>query len=283
MTDPGAAPAKPLWKRILRGAAIYAGIPLGLIVLIVVLLEDSFIYYPSRYPDGDWTTKPGIEDVEIVAADGVKLHGWFARAPGSARWTILFFHGNAGNLTHRRSFIAQLRRLPADVLVIDYRGYGKSEGSPSEAGLYADARGAYDYLTRTRGVPADRIVIFGKSLGGAPAIELATKVPCGGLIVQSSFTSVPEMSKRVIPVIPVGWALRHRYDNLAKVGSIAAPKLFIHSPDDEVVPYEMGRRLFEAAAGPKEFYEASGGHNELIDVEGERYDRRLRKFLGLDP
>lgn len=281
MADEPSTPRRPRWKRILRAVGIYAGIPLGLFVLILVILEDSFIYFPTRPPNGNWTLEPWMEDVELATSDGVRLHGWFCRADSKAEWTILFFHGNAGNLTDRRGLVSQYRQLPADVLIIDYRGYGKSEGSPSEEGLYADARAAYDYLTTSRGVPAERIVIFGNSLGCAPAIELAVQVPCGRVVIQSAFTNVPEMSKRVIPVIPIGWALRHRYDNLAKVRSIAAPKLHIHSPDDEVIPFEMGRRVFEAAAEPKTFYEASGGHNELVYAEGSEYDRRLREFLGI--
>ena len=165
-------------------------------------------------------------------------------------------------------------------MIIDYRGYGKSEGTPSEDGLYADARAAYDWLIQ-RGVAPERIVLYGESLGAAVAIELAVRVPVGKLIVQGAFTNIKEMSGRVIPLIPVHWMMRHNYDNLAKVSRIAVPKLHIHGTEDEVIPFDQGRRLFEAAAEPKEFYEVSGaGHNDLVGGEGSRFDDRIKAFLG---
>ena len=276
-------PKRPWWKRVLRGVVVYAVTPLVLFLLLMLIFEDSLIYHPSRPPEGDWTLEPWIEDVTLTASDGTRLHGWFCKGE-EAKWTILFCHGNAGNLTHRRDFMKQLVALPADVLIIDWRGYGKSEGSPSEAGLYLDVRAAYDYLTQTRGVPAEQIVIYGVSLGAAPAIELATQVPCGRMIIQSAFCSIPEMSKQVIPLIPVGWMVRTKYDNLSKAPKLTMPTLHIHSVDDEVIPFDQGRRVFEAAPDPKTFYEVpKGGHNNLIWSEGRRFDEHLRAFLDLVP
>jgi fermentation-respiration switch protein FrsA (DUF1100 family) len=265
---------------------LYVALPLALLYAFVLLFEDFFIYFPARYPEGYWDVKATpfpLEDVTFLTADGVKIHGWYARGKG-ATWTLLVFHGNAGNVTHRWDLILRLTRLPADVLIFDYRGYGKSEGTPSEAGLYADARAAYEFLTRERGVAPERLVLYGKSLGAAPAIELATQAPCARLVIQSAFTGIPDMAAASFPLLPFRWMVRHRYDNLSKVPLLKMPKLHIHSRDDEIVPFEQGRRLFEAAAEPKEFYEVAGaGHNELIPMESERWEERLRRFLELPP
>jgi len=166
------------------------------------------------------------------------------------------------------------------VLLLDYRGYGKSEGTPSEPGLYRDARAAYDWLlTRTT---ADRIVLFGKSLGGGPACELASTVPVGGLIVQSAFTKAPDMAPRVMPLLFFArWLMHTKYDNLAKVAAIRCPKLFIHSRSDEIVPFDMAEKLYAAAAEPKEcaWFDGGAGHNDLWIVHAKAYYERLARFL----
>jgi hypothetical protein len=174
--------------------------------------------------------------------------------------------------------IRQLRESPANVLAIDYRGYGKSEGKPSEDGLYRDARAAYDWLKAK--TPAARIVAFGKSLGGGPACELAATVPLDGLILQSTFTSAPDMAGRVMPLFPARWFMRTKYDNLSKVRKAACPKLFVHSRADEIIPFAMGERLFAEAAEPKEaaWYDKAD-HNGLIDRFGMDYYRRIAAFL----
>ena len=245
-------------------------------------LENRMIYFPERYPGGLYAEGPrllpGLADCELTADDGVKLHAWFLDSEATER-TILFFHGNAGNLSHRVDLLAAMLALPARVLILDYRGYGKSEGSPSESGLYADARAAWAFLTEQRGIAPEKIVIFGKSLGGAPACELATEVTPAGLIMQSSFTSVPAMAKLVFPLIP-RFMLTTQMDSMSKVPRITCPKLFIHSQRDEVVPYRLGRKLFEAACEPKDFYEVVGaGHNETLRVGGRPYLERMREFL----
>ena len=195
------------------------------------------------------------------------------------RATLLYLHGNGGNISHRYEFINELVQLPVNVLIIDYRGYGKSEGRPSEAGLYMDARAAWDYLTKERAVPASRIVIFGKSLGGAVAVELATKVEACGLVVQSSFTSVADMAGEVLPFVP-RFLIRTKMDSLSKIASVSSPKLFIHSQADEIVPYRLGRRLFDAARPPKQFYEVKGApHNLTNTIGGAPYYEALRTFI----
>ena len=240
---------------------------------MIMFFENSFIYMPEK---GGVGPTPG-EDVHFTAADGVRLHGWYAAHP-DAQVSVLWFHGNAGNIEHRRGLLRQLRALPANVLLIDYRGYGKSEGSPGEEGLYLDARAAYDWLCGK--TSPDRIVIFGKSLGGAPACELASQVKAGGLVSESSFTSAGDMASRIMPFFPARYFLRHKFDNLAKVGKIGCPKLFIHSQADEMIPFEMAERLFEAAAEPKEHaWFDRAGHNDLPDAHEKEYFARFKAFL----
>ncbi len=289
-----------LWKGSALGwrtVRLLLGVTLGLLVC-VWMFEEKLIYFPSRYPEGRWDVSgltaregevvPKIEDCHFTASDGVKLHGWFASPqrktnagfePVRAEAVLLWFHGNAGNITNRFEMIRMLMQLPAHVFIIDYRGYGKSEGKPSEQGLYLDAQAAWDYLTRERGVGRERIIIFGKSLGGAPAIDLASKVEPAGLIVQSSFTSIEDMAASIFPIFP-NFILRTKMDSQGKIALVRCPKLFIHSPLDEVVPYKLGRKLFEAAPEPKHFYEVQGAlHNETYIVGGKPYLEALREFV----
>lgn len=290
---------KILWTNksfALRLTRIALMLVIGLLIM-VMFFEDKFIYYPAKYPEGDWQIEafaregeivPEIEDSYFQASDGVKLHGWFCspqrkvhgafeRAPSVM--TLLWFHGNAGNISHRYDMLRALIKLPAQIFIIDYRGYGKSEGAPSEEGLYLDARAAWDYLTVERGIAPRRIIIFGKSLGGAAAIDLAGKVEAAGLIVQSSFTSAADMASQIMPFIPRA-LIKTKMDSISKIASIRCAKLFIHSPVDEVVPYELGRRLFEAAPEPKQFYEVKGAnHNDTWIVGGKDYFEALRAFV----
>jgi fermentation-respiration switch protein FrsA (DUF1100 family) len=274
---------RPAWLAARIALLLAAGL-----VAFVMLFEDRFIYFPTKYPEGAWDMSAAsvkIEDVWFRAEDGVRLHGWYCtprrETDGQAlrRMTLLWFHGNAGNVTYRLGVIERLVELPADVFIIDYRGYGRSEGSPSEAGLYADARGAWDYLTVERQIPPADIVVFGDSLGGAVAIELATRVEPAGLIVQSGFTSIRDMAAEVMPFVP-GFLLRTKMDSLNKVAGVRAPKLFIHSPADELVPYRFGRQLYDAAPAPKQFYEVKGArHNETDLVGGRAYFEAIANFV----
>ncbi len=265
---------------------------------VLMLLENSFIYFPTRYPDGVWAPNkaylqgrqfPKTEDCWMQSSDGVRIHGWYCVphvAIGAdeaeevpADTVILWFHGNAGNLSYRYDLIVMLMTLPAKVLIIDYRGYGRSGGRPSEEGLYRDARAAWDYLLTERGWRPDQIVIFGKSLGGAPAVDLASQVQAAGLIVQSSFTSIPDMAAATMPFVP-RFLVRTKMNSIDKIGAVHYPKLFVHGPKDEVVPYRLGRRLFDAAPEPKRFHDVpNAGHNETYIVGGEDYIEAFRKFL----
>jgi fermentation-respiration switch protein FrsA (DUF1100 family) len=256
----------------------------------LMFMESRLIYFPAALPAG-WTAAGSgllpegvaVEECRFEAGDGVRLHGLLCRPAGVPEdpegKVLLWFHGNAGNLADRLDMAAALCRMPVTVFLIDYRGYGLSRGRPSEKGLYRDAQAAWDHLIAERKVAPGRIVLFGKSLGGAVAVDLAARVRPAGLIVQSAFTSVPDMAAIAMPFVP-RFLVRTKMDSLKKIRDIRCPVLFIHSPADEVVPYAMGRRLFEAAPGPKAFYEVPGaGHNETWMAGGEAYLRRLKEFI----
>ncbi len=261
-------------------------------VLLMLFFEKSLIFFPTTYPDGEWDVEvvageSGVilEDCFYSSEDGVKLHSWWCRPeePDPEGPVLLLFHGNAGNLSHRADLMLELAsRVGAEVVVAGYRGYGRSEGKPSEKGLYADARAAWRFVTVDRGVDPDRVVVFGKSLGGAVAINLATEIDLGGLIVESSFTSIPDMAARHYPFVPK-FLIRTRMDSLAKISGIRCPLLVIHSRADEVAPFEYGGKLFDAAPQPKKFHEVQGaGHNETWLVGGRTYFDAIRSFVHSD-
>jgi len=280
-------PRRSVWIRL----GISAVVLWVTIMATMVLFEESMIFFPDPYPSGEWNVDIAaggsgatIEDCFFESSDGVRLHGWWCRPNpehcGSTAGTVLlWFHGNAGNLAQRVDQMLALARLPAQVFIIDYRGYGRSEGQPREHGLYMDGRAAWKYLTAERGVDPADIVIHGVSLGGAVAVDLATEVDAAGLIVQSSFTSVPDMAVHHYRIVP-RWLIRTRMNSLAKIAGVDAPILVIHSPSDEVVPFAHGQRLFEAARGDKRFVEIQGAsHNETSLVGGADYFGSIREFL----
>ena len=257
------------------------------ILLLLVLLggtllffEKRLIYFPMRAFDA---TPQGLglkhEDVTLRAEDGVRLHAWYLPVEGS-RLTLLVCHGNAGNISHRldRALLLQ-SRLRVESLLFDYRGYGRSEGSPDEDGTYRDARAAYRWLV-ARGVGPERIVIFGESLGSAVAMQLALEVEARALVLESPFASVPEMARAVYPFLPLWPFVKTRYDNVGKASRLKMPLLVLHGDRDEVVPFAQGRRVFEAAPEPKRFFAIPGAsHNDTYYVGGEAYWRALGEFL----
>lgn len=246
-------------------------------------IGDRLVYFPSRVLDGGTPAALGLdyEDVTLTAGDGVRLHAWWVPAP-AARRAVLLLHGNAGNISHRLDKLAVLAGLDASVLLLDYRGYGRSEGAPDEAGLYRDAEAAYQWL-RGRGLPAESIVAYGESLGGPVAADLAARQPLGGLVLESAPASILGVAQHHYPVIPVGWFLSARFDALSRLSQVRAPLLILHSPSDEIVPFAMGEALYAAAAGRKRLVRLAGGHNDAFIVAAEVYQAALRDFLWAAP
>ncbi|MCC5886636.1 MAG: alpha/beta hydrolase [Gammaproteobacteria bacterium] len=224
------------------------------------------------------------EDVHFAAEDGIRLHGWFVPVPEAGR-TLLFMHGNAGNISHRLESLRIFHRLGLNVFIFDYRGYGQSEGRPSEPGLHADALAALRYLEAERGVPPAEVVAFGRSLGGAVAACLAAREPLAGLILESTFISVPELAAELYPWLPVRLLARLQYDALGCLEEAAGqreqgrrtPVLVVHSPDDDIVPFRHGQVL--AAAARSELLELRGDHNRGFLLSGDVYTRGLAAFL----
>ncbi len=221
----------------------------------------------------------GHEEVRIISADGTEIHGWFF--PQQGQGTFIFFHGNAGNVSYYLDLIPPLQTgLGLSILLFDYRGYGMSEGSPNERGVYLDAAAAVDWVKRR--TESNRIVYYGLSLGAAIAIEMALKDPPAALIVEAAFTSISEMAVLSSPVVGFlarPW-LRGRFDNMSKVSSLEVPTLFVHGDDDQVVPFEHSLQLYRAAARGREFYGVPGaGHTQSMFVGEERYLGRLRNFI----
>jgi fermentation-respiration switch protein FrsA (DUF1100 family) len=241
--------------------------------------ERGIVFFPDPYLIGtpaDFGLE--YEEVWFTAEDGVKLHGWWVPKPGAPVW--LWFHGNAGNISHRLENIKLLvEEVGVQVFIFDYREYGKSEGGICREGTFKDAAAAYRYLTGTRGISGPDIILFGRSLGTALATDLALKGPCRALILESPFTNSKEMAKRLAPFL-FDWRPKVPYDNLGRIGYVQVPVLIIHGTHDEIIPVDMARRVFAAAAEPKELYLISGSHhNDTYLVGGREYIERLRAFI----
>jgi fermentation-respiration switch protein FrsA (DUF1100 family) len=264
------------------------GIAAGLVVAVLVIrvLENRFIYLPPRYPEG--FADPAsyglrLEEVWLTTEDGLRLNAWFLPAPESPN-VLLVFHGNADNIGFGLERFRVLARLGVNVMALDYRGYGRSEGTPDEAGIYLDAEAAYRYLTEVRGFQPKHVVLYGHSLGGAVAIQLASRHECGGLIVESSFARGREMARRVFRIPLLGYVLRSRFDSLAKIKQVRCPILIVHGTRDEVVPFSMGQRLYQAAPEPKMFFPIEGaGHSDVFLMGGEKYLECLKALVGTLP
>ena len=221
-----------------------------------------------------------MEDVWLTTDDNVRINGFYLSHPCSPK-VLLWFHGNAENIGYTLARMKVLSQIGVNIFAVDYRGYGKSEGKPDEAGVYRDAEAAYDYLAKQRHIRAEDIFIYGNSLGGAVALDLAARRPCGGVIVQSSFTNARAMARRVFRIPLLEYVPKTRFDSLQKIRDVHASILIAHGTRDEVVPFEMGRRLFAAASEPKRFCAVEGaGHNDVIEVGGDAYLQQLNTFVG---
>jgi fermentation-respiration switch protein FrsA (DUF1100 family) len=264
---------------VLERSLLLASIPAICAIAGCMNPFERFIFFPDSHMVG---TPAGVglrhEEIEFEAADGVKLHGWFV--PGERPETLLWFHGNAGNISHRLDNLRLLHDLVgANVFLFDYRQYGRSEGTATESGLYADARGALAHLRVRADVDRDRLVYFGRSLGSAVAVDLAVTDPPQGLILETPFFSLREMAQTILPG-SIGRLVPQAFDNGGKIDRVRVPLLFIHGDRDDIVPYEQGRRLFESAAKPKAFYTIRGAtHNDTYVVGGVTYFRRIREFI----
>lgn len=275
----GEKPRRARWGVALRRLVIIALSTYIGVCMLVAFLQSKLIYFPSRTIDGT-PADIGLhfENLTLTTADGVRINAWYVPHP-EARAEILFFHGNAGNNGDRLPELKVLNSMGFGVMIVDYRGYGASEGHPSEDGTYLDAVAAWEYLVSQRGIPPQRIVILGESLGGGVAVELAWRQTPGALVVQSSFTRLADVGAVHYPLLPVRLILQHRYDSVDKVGRIACPKLFIHSSEDTLIPLRIGKALFDAAAEPKKFMQTKGEHNSGGFMYDDETERRFRRFV----
>jgi fermentation-respiration switch protein FrsA (DUF1100 family) len=256
----------------------------GLLIIVVTLrvIENQLIYFPPRYPEGfpsEQTYVREVEEVWLLTEDGVRISAFYRSNPASKQ-VLLWFHGNAENIGYALEHLRALAKIGVSILAVDYRGYGRSEGKPDETGMYRDADAAYVYLEHQRHFRAQDIIIYGHSLGGAVAIDLASRRPCGGIIVQSSFTNVRAMARRMFLIPLIEYAAKARFDSIQKIRDVHAPILIVHGTRDDVVPFAMGQQLFQSALEPKRFYPIEGaGHNDLMEVGGEHYLACLRRFV----
>ena len=248
------------------------------VLLVMLLLENTLLYPAPRYPLGDWEAADLVhENVWFTSLDGTKLHGWYVEHP-QPRAVVLYAHGNGENVAYLTPFLKLLRDdLRLSVFAFDYRGYGRSEGSPNEKGILEDGTAAHLWLAERAGKRPDEIVLMGRSLGGAVAVDLAARNGARGLVVQNTFTSLPDAAARIYPWAPVHWLMKNRYDSVSKIGLYQGPLLASHGTSDTLVPYELGRKLFDAAPGPKEFFTIDNGdHNQ---AEAREYYEVLDRWL----
>ena len=268
-------------KKILRWPIFVAkilAIAYLMILVLLMFLEESMIFFPSKYPQGIW--KPGglpFEDAEFQAADGTKLHGWYVPHEHSTA-TVLFLHGNAGNITDRVDSLERLHEVVgASVLIFDYRGYGRSAGKPSEKGIMADARAARAWLAKKENIPEREIVMMGESLGGGVAVDLAAADGARALVLISTFNRLPDVAAYHYPYFPVRLLMRTKFDSESKIPNYRGPLLQFHGRDDTIVPFRFGKKLFDAANEPKELVVSERhDHNDYVPTS---FYEKLKKFL----
>lgn len=257
---------------------------LGYLVIVAVVYfnQHRLLYLPDQFGREPSATPADIglsySEVRLTAADGVEVHGWYLPA-AAERGVVAFFHGNAGNIGHRLDTLRLLNDLGLATLIIDYRGYGRSQGRPSEAGTYRDADAAWHHLTEERDFDPSRIVVFGRSLGAAIAARLAARHTPGALVLESPFTSVPELGAEIYPYLPVRWISRYRYATADYAARAGCPLLVIHSTDDDIVPIAHGHAVYQRAPGPKRFLELTGGHNAGFVESNRIYREGWAAFL----
>ncbi|MBU0718760.1 MAG: alpha/beta hydrolase [Planctomycetes bacterium] len=263
-----------IYRLVVTASATYVAV-----CILVAIFQTHLIYFPSR----DVHTTPAdigmdFEDVTLRTSDGLSIAAWYVPR-SEAKATVLYCHGNAGNIADLLVTIQQLHQLGYNVLVFDYHGFGQSEGRPSERGTYLDAEAAWAYLVETRAEPPARIVVFGHSLGGAVAIELAARHEPAALVAESTFTSLADVAATHHPLLPVRVMLVHRYESIAKIARVKCPKLFLHGGSDWLIPIAQGRTLYDTASSPKEFIETPGGHNTSGFTYSPEYSEKVAGFI----
>jgi len=275
---------KPAGNRLIRwirSLIIAVAVSIAFWTLVIMIFEEKFIFFPAVYPQGIYESEQRAlqpEDHWFTTEDSVKLHGWLLRSK-DAVGTLLMFHGNAGNLSHRGEILRRLRLTGFNVFIFDYRGYGKSEGSPTEEGVYADGRAAMQYVMSLAGVELKSLFFLGSSLGGAVAVDVATHQLPVGMILESTFSSAQDVAAHAYPFLPNRFLLRTRFDSESKIRNLHVPLLFFHGTDDSVIPHRLGRKLFDAANSPKQFIDIIGAnHNDMFLIGGETYLRQIRAF-----
>lgn len=248
------------------------------VIFYMFINQENYLFFPSK----EYISPPsnlGVEEVWFKTNDGEKLHAWWLENKKDSK-TVIFFHGNAGNISDRVSQVQIFKKLKLNCLMVDYRGYGKSSGKiKKEKDIYLDSLAAWDYVIKEKGVQAKDIIIWGRSLGGAVAIDLAQEKDVFAVIAESTFYSVVDMAKKQYWFLPAGLITKYKFLSNDKVKNIKAPIMIVHSRDDEIVPFEQGERLFDKAIEPKVFLEISGGHNTGIFESYDKYIEEIDKFL----
>lgn len=248
----------------------------------MVFSENALLFHPSRYPSGNWRPQGlAFEDAWFAAADGTRLHGWYVPCD-QPRAVILFSHGNGGSIADRAGVFRTLHdRMHSSLLAYDYRGYGRSEGVPTEQGILADARAARKWLAERAGIAEGRIVMMGESLGGGVAVDLAAADGARGLVLENTFSSLPDVAAAHFPWLPVRLLMRAQLNSAAKIPNYHGPLLQVHGDRDQIVPFVSGKKLFAAANEPKQFVVVPGGdHN---DPRMPAFLQALDDFLGRLP
>lgn len=254
-----------------------------LLSLLLYFYQSNFIFHPKN----SIISSPDLlsleyEELTLNTIDNIQINAWWIPHP-EARATLLFLHGNAGNISHRLDSINIFHQLSLSVLIIDYRGYGKSTGEPSEQGTYIDAETAWNYLTAEKNIESDSIIIFGRSLGGAVASWLAERHASVGLILESSFTSIADIGKHYYPYLPTSLLARIKYSSMTRIANIKSPILIIHSMHDEIIPYKHGKDLFTESlkeiTTPKYFLDIIGDHNKGFLLSNKKYTDGLDSFI----
>ncbi len=271
-------PRKTLKRFMLSFLTIAFGVYFGLLLLMFIF-QSKMVYFPRK----ELVCTPAdlrleFEDLMLTVPGGQKINAWYVPSKNPAG-TVIFSHGNGGNMCYSLDVVENLSKMNYNVVLFDYRGYGRSEGSPSEKATYEDAQTVYDWLLKEKKISEDSIIAMGRSLGGAIAANLAKDNKPRALILESTFTSTKDVGADAYPFLPVRMLCRYNYSTLEYVGKIKCPLLVIHSPDDEVIPYKHGKQIFNSAGEPKEFLEIRGTHNEGFDDSKEIYVAGLKKFL----